>query len=690
MLSQAFVETHDFQALTTTNDFNLVVGRRGTGKTALFLKVFEFYNKNPGIFLDAHSAEEDQSIALVSFITDNIADDYRTVRSTMRVTWRAVILLDVLQHLKSHWKLRKVDEDGYLASYCRDRIDLVSARGIARCITIIRRYAKITPSRPELPATITNELDLANLEKHITMALSGLNQSAVILFDGLDEGWGPSPASTAVLGGLALAVADFKDRCSGIHTLLFVRDNLFRALANLDPDFSRHIEGATLRLHWDESGLLLLVARRLRVALRLDMENDIRIWNRFAQRELQTRSGFTRCLHYTLYRPRDILVLLNQAFHLAARGGRYELIEDDIEAVSKQISESRLSDLLKEYENVFPGLGVVVNTFRGRASFFEVRSLIGHLNTLVNECDYSEVGSGDLAILNSGETIFYTLYSIGFLGLQDSKTATITFRHDGGAAAVTATEVKNQQTTVHPCYWKALGLTEAGLPLSILSEIHDEYELRVTHEVKDIRTRQLGKLVSELPSMPEGPDGARDFEDWAFRTVRILFSGLLVNPELKPNDGAIQQRDIVATNMAESGFWRRVLEDYGSRQIVFEIKNYQNLKFDDYRQVLSYTANEYGKFALIVTRSSSEGVGDTERGWMQSMYHEHKRVIMTLPANLLSRYVRKVRNIKKHDYCDKQLTKRLDLFLRSYLALKHSIPRKRRGPKIVKRRTPME
>jgi hypothetical protein len=42
MLEHAFVKTHDYQSLISTDDFSFLVGRRGTGKTALFLKIREF------------------------------------------------------------------------------------------------------------------------------------------------------------------------------------------------------------------------------------------------------------------------------------------------------------------------------------------------------------------------------------------------------------------------------------------------------------------------------------------------------------------------------------------------------------------------------------------------------------------------------------------------------------------------
>lgn len=684
MLEKAFVRTSDYEALTTTYDFNFVVGRRGAGKTALFLKVQEFFKKKSKIILNSYRFEEHDSIALTSWADSWVKSsegDYRSVRALLRVTWRAVILLDLLPQLDNHWKRGRIDGDDYLAKYAKERSELLSVGGVARCLKILRQYSTPDISVGELPGVIVTELELGKLEGRIKDALSSLNTLAVTLFDGLDEGWQPTQTSTALLGGLALAVADFRDHQTDLYGLLFIRDNLFRALAKFDPDFSRHIEGASLRLHWDDNGLLLIVANRLRVSLNLgEMENNIRVWNRFAHRELQNRDGFNKCLQHTLYRPRDILVLLNEAFQLAARGGRSELVEEDIEAVSQKISESRLSDLEKEYETVFPGLKVIIGTFRGTSPFYEMGSLVPEFNRLISENDYSEIGSSDLAILGSGEQIFYALYSIGFLGFQDSNSEGLSFCHDGGAADIAATE-PSQKIAIHPCYWKALGIADTNLPISIISEVHDEYKVKATSEAQDMRTRQLGTLVSELPNMPTGAEGATIFEEWVFRSVRILFSGALANPGLKPNDDAVQRRDIVATIMAQSGFWRRVLEDYRCRQIVFEVKNYQDLKLEDYRQVLSYTTNEHGKFAVIVNRSESESIGETERGWLRTMYHEHDRVILTLPASLLSRCMRKMRSASRYDYSDDQLTKRLDLFLRSYLAIQHESPRKRRRNK---------
>ena len=434
MLEHAFVKTHDYQSLISTNDFNFIVGRRGTGKTALFLKIKEFYDEQSGVFIGTYSPEEHDSIALCSSV-GKCADSYVTARIPLRISWRVSILHEVVLQLHRYWKIGKADRDGYISDYVNRHWAILKLNAAARCTYVINHCRQEDSDSEGLPVRIIEEFDVRKLEDKIREVLISANRRSVILFDGLDEGWRPVPVSTAILGGLALAVADLRDRQVGVDCLLFMRDNLFRDLAGRDPDYSRHIEGATLRLHWDIPGLLNVVANRLRYSMDLmQVENDTKVWNRFARRDIQGRTGFAHCLHNTLYRPRDILVLLNQAFHRAARGGRYEIIGEDIEAVSTQISDSRLQDLLKEYETVFPGLRVIVDTFRGVSPFCRFIEIIDRLNTMLEKEDYAEAAASDLAILGTAEQVFNALYSIGFVGFRESASGQITFRHDGGSA----------------------------------------------------------------------------------------------------------------------------------------------------------------------------------------------------------------------------------------------------------------
>ncbi len=675
MIENAFVETNDYRALTTTDDFNFVVGRRGVGKTALYRKIKKYYSDNGKVIFLSFAPEEHSNLILRSFI-EELTTDYNMGRAIFRVAWKINLLLEISLKIKSHWKAERSDDYSFLINYLANNKSIITDNCFDRLYSILRRVQSEVDSPLQLPGKIASIFELNKLEDAVKNLLTYLHLKTIIIFDDLDEGWIPDTDSASVLGGLALAAADFRDHESGIQTLLFIRDNIFRRLASIDPDYSRHIEGNTIRIHWNFESLLHLITERIRIHLGMtETENDIKVWNRFAFKNLKNREGFEYCLHFTLFRPRDLLVLLNQSYMNATRSGRQEIIEEDIDATSRQISIDRLNDLKNEYSQVFPGLGLIVDFFKDQSPFIEYGNCIQLLNSAIDDNTYSEKDARDLALLGSGSELFKALYSVGFLGMEDKTKKSLTFCHDGALYDLIDID-SSDKIVIHPCFWKALNIQDQVIEESILIDIYDDYDTRRNIDTNDLRTKMLGQLVSDLPKVPNGHEGSKDFEDWVFRVIKILFSGILHNPELKPNKNSVNRRDIVATNMAERGFWKRILDDYKSRQVIFEVKNYENVDLDDYRQVLSYSGKDYGKFVIIVNRSQFEELSEQEKAWIQEFYHDHDVLIFKMPSSLLSRSVRKLRNPRRKDYWERAFSKRLDLYVRSYIPIKSGLKKK--------------
>ena len=671
MLEKAFIKTHDFQALVNTRDFNFVVGRRGTGKSALYLKVSEYLNKNKLGYVYCNIPQEYEQLSLQSCIK-KITTQYQTIRAITRVAWRIGILIDLLGNIKNHYKFKLSDKYEFLVDYNLKHNDLSDLSIFTKTTNIIKKCYKNCDNPVELPGEIASYYNIEQLHKSINNSLLAINKSVFFMFDGLDEGWSPNESATAILGGLASCAADFLDKKSEIQIILFIRDNIFRSLNYFDNDFSRHIEGNTIRLAWDDQSLLHLIANRLRVSLNLEtIENDIKVWNRFAHTDLKNRDGFKSCLSYTLYRPRDIIVLLNTTYLYVARSGRHEIVKEDVELSSKQISKDRLNDLLKEYRVVFPGLSLLVNVFKDKSAFQTYSEVIAYLELEILNNDYQVKEASDFALLGTGGEAFFALYSVGFLGLEKTSTGALQFCHDGSPAEIDAIKT-DQRCCVHPCYWKALNIQSELVEENILIQVYDENQPPDSNSLSDLRTKRIGQIISKLPQMSVGHKDAHAFEKWTLQAVQMLFSGKLSNAELKANGDAIQRRDVIATNCAAEGFWKRIREDYDSRQVVFEVKNFSDLKIDNFRQALSYSGEHYGKFIIIINRSTNEGLSTTERGWVQEFWHNHNVLIFILPAPLLSRYISKLRTKQRFDYAEKQLGKRLDTYLRSYLSIRHN------------------
>lgn len=189
---------------------------------------------------------------------------------------------------------------------------------------------------------------------------------------------------------------------------------------------------------------------------------------------------------------------------------------------------------------------------------------------MAQKTPFVEDNEREFAVFETGLEIFSALFGVGFIGVKDKNRGSYIFCHDGSTTHVP--ELKGDLTaTVHPCYWRALNLKMEDEQETVVIQIDDEYEDSLgaaresPAEMKVFRTNQLNSIVSDLKNIPTGPEGSSRFEGWVLRAIRIIFTGVLNNIQPKPNSGAVQQRDIVATNTGNGMFWRRILEDFRSR-----------------------------------------------------------------------------------------------------------------------------
>jgi hypothetical protein len=164
-----------------------------------------------------------------------------------------------------------------------------------------------------------------------------------------------------------------------------------------------------------------------------------------------------------------------------------------------------------------------------------------------------------------------------------------------------------------------------------------------------------------------GTGGAAEFEDWCKRSIELIFAGELTNVRLKPNGNASARRDIVATNEATKGFWKRIREDYGTRMVVFEIKNYEKLTMEEYRQCHSYLGKEYGKFAIIICRDKMKELSkESEMGAFREFYNKDGSDILKVTANAMVQALSKIRSPQKFDAADVIFSRHLDTHITMY------------------------
>jgi hypothetical protein len=184
------------------------------------------------------------------------------------------------------------------------------------------------------------------------------------------------------------------------------------------------------------------------------------------------------------------------------------------------------------------------------------------------------------------------------------------------------------------------------------------------------RARAAGELVHRLAHIEGGPNGATAFQHWVADVLAVLFPLGLRSIECNPNGKADVRRDIVATNARGGVFWNRVGQDYGAREVVFEVKNFLRPKNRDFYQVLAYLgAPQHGTVGFLVTRSAAvEVAAETwERARTIRPTDGTNKLVLVLPSALLVEMLRMVCVGRQHGI-DEAMDRWLSTILRRHFA----------------------
>ena len=657
MLRQAFVETPDYRALIESHDRIIVVGRRGTGKSALVQGLHRYWDRNDKVDVIQIVPEEYQTLALRPLAL-LFGPAFGHIRAGVRIAWRYAFMMETVRTKSRHYSFKNSSSANFLRNELK-RWDQLGRDVLHRLQELLRTSIDRTRSPEERIGDLAERLKIQDIEHGISQVARGTQQELVILIDCLDEGYQPDDTGIGVVDGLIQGAIDIKVRSLGVQPFVFLRDNIFRSIQLMDPDYSRNIEGNVLRLHWEENILYDFVARRIKVAFSIPQESSVRVWNSVTTGDLTGHLGFRTVLRMTLHRPRDVLSLLNETFFRATRLGRTRINLDDVAAAGKLMSKARLDDLVSEYRALFPSISSLIEVFRGLPAEWKICELHSRVGVLAKEIDDSVIRQEMLLVYDS---VVDVLFDIGFLGVNVGEN-TFSFCHDGRRRSSSTAETT---ALVHPCYWMALDCVEAGD--AALSEIYDEYSIETSPASDSVRIGMIEALVSRLDEIEVGASDAMEFERWCESAVRICFAKGLRNVERHPNPHGPLRPDVVATNVGEGSFWKRVVDDYDCRQVVFEVKNKMTLEAADFQQVTSYMGDDYGSIAFIVTREDSI---ELKKGpcldMVRELYTRQNKLVVKLTGKYFCRLLRKLRTPVKHDVVNDALHKVLDTYVRLYI-----------------------
>jgi hypothetical protein len=113
-------------------------------------------------------------------------------------------------------------------------------------------------------------------------------------------------------------------------------------------------------------------------------------------------------------------------------------------------------------------------------------------------------------------------------------------------------------------------------------------------------------LSQELTTINPGRDDAYKYQDLVHRILTFCFHPHLADgrPQERTYEGTLI-RDLVYSNEGTRNFWRYLMQEYGSRLIVFELKNKTDITGGDVDQVATYLGDTMGRFGVLVSRDDA-------------------------------------------------------------------------------------
>jgi hypothetical protein len=462
-LKSYFVGTAQFFEAKRGNG-RLVIGRKGSGKTAMFYAVREAMGKqNSRLVLDL-KPEGHQFSKLRETVLSKLTPGFQ--EHTLTAFWNYILLCEIAHKiLNSEYSWAQRDDarrnrydalsKAYETHFIKEAGDF-SERLLRQVDRIAFRYegdpqvstaGELTELlfRGEIPA-----LDNAVAEYLET------KDEVWLLIDNLDKGWptrGSSREDILILRTLLEASRKLQRQLArrdvAFQCLIFLRNDIYEHLIQETPDKGKD---TAIVLDYDDPELFKNIALE-RIKLSTGLKGSFEdIWAAVFDTHIGIEDSFQYILDRTLMRPRDLLNFLHRTIEIAINRGHDRVHQDDITKGEAVYSEDILLSIVFELRDVLPHIQNPLYVFLGCASHMSKNEVL----SLLKKAGYAEK---DL------DSALKLLVWFGFLGVQENGNEKPHFayqvRHNIEKVLAPLDQSKGY-FVLHPAFRTALGCVVIG------------------------------------------------------------------------------------------------------------------------------------------------------------------------------------------------------------------------------------
>ena len=407
-LGEYYLPTDAYQR-AARGDVRLALGRKGSGKTALFVQLRDTVRRDPqNIVLDL----KPDGYKLRRFKEDILSLlQAGTAEHTITALWEYLLLLETSHKLLEKDHLPHTRDPKLYAPYQRlsavyhsgtvetagdfsERISVLLDRIRADYFAIAGRDPGQRLSASEVTGLVYRH-DLRELRDAVQAYLQH-KKSLWLLFDNIDKGWPPNglqPEDALIVRCLLDATRKLERflQRSGIeaHTIVFLRNDVYDMLIQETPDRGKE---SRVLIDWTDPDLFReLIRRRLVFGGLPEKRRFEELWVGICVSHVRGEESFDFLAQRSLMRPRGLLELLNHCKGSAVNL-RHERIEaEDLEKGLSAYSTELVVGISLEIRDLLPRAENALYCFIGEGSSLGYGKVMDLLRPLGLDADQTEV-----------------------------------------------------------------------------------------------------------------------------------------------------------------------------------------------------------------------------------------------------------------------------------------------------------
>lgn len=326
--------------------------------------------------------------------------------------------------------------------------------------------------------TAVNSIQIAELNDLLSLMSTDIftdpQKSYYLLIDDLDKDWVDQTIVYDLIRALLDVIYDFSHSLKNVKIIVALRENILlrvlRSETRRSPQREKY-ESMYLRLYWTKEELTALLELRLKQIMTGTYTSSISptVKDILPEKSKNRPDGMSYILERTFMRPRDLIHFLNICVQSSV--GKTSFSWDVIRKAELQYSQSRVESLQYEWQENYYGLGAVFKLFKGAEPTLRIGEIDDSklFQLLQEEMDEPRakwlhrllqqfVDQGEIAIAPIKIQLITVLYQVGLVGIKPTRQDAFRYSFRPLGEILLEELSVDTQIQIHPMFHRALGI----------------------------------------------------------------------------------------------------------------------------------------------------------------------------------------------------------------------------------------